>query len=157
MKPKTNLALDIAIFIVFLAVASPSLTGMTIHEWLALAFAAALIVHLLFHWKWMVAVIGKFYKKLFHQSRLNLIVDVAFFITMAATMLSGILISKSVLGTLGISLQVGHNWQTIHKLMANFSLILLGLHFGLHIKWIVSSLKRYLVSPVLRRVRRVRT
>ena len=68
---KTNLILDITIFTAFLVAANPSLTGNTIHEWLSLSFAAAIITHLLFHWKWLVKVTTGFFKKFFHQSRLN--------------------------------------------------------------------------------------
>ena len=96
-KTKTNLMLDLSIFVAFLAVATPKLTGMTIHEWLALAFGAAVLVHLLFHWDWIISVGKTFFKKLLHQSRLNFVVNVIFLVTMTATMLSGILISKNIL------------------------------------------------------------
>ena len=56
MSTKTNLTLDITIFTAFLAVANPTITGMTIHEWLALAFAAAIVTHLIFHWDWLVVI-----------------------------------------------------------------------------------------------------
>ena len=69
MSTKTNLILDITIFTAFFVIANPSLTGM---EWLALAFAAAIVTHLLFHWNWLVTVTKQFFKKLFHQSRLKL-------------------------------------------------------------------------------------
>ena len=156
MSSKTNLILDITIFTAFLAVANPSLTGMTVHEWLALAFAAAIVTHLLFHWSWLVSVTKHFFKKLFHQSRLNYLVDALFFISMTAAMLSGLLISKSVMSTLGIQLNASHGWESIHKLAADTSLIMLGLHFALHLKWVVTNLKRYLVSPVLRLFQRTR-
>ncbi len=156
MNAKTNLTLDIAIFAAFLAVANPSLTGMTIHEWLALAFATAIVVHLLFHWNWLVAVTKAFFSKLFHQSRLNYVVNALFFVAVTATMLSGILISKSVLPFLGIQVNAAHSWESIHKQAADISLILLGLHFALHFKWLVAQLKRYLVSPVLRLFKRPR-
>jgi hypothetical protein len=153
MSNKKNLVLDIIIFVAFLAVANPSLTGMTLHEWLALAFAAAIVTHLLFHWKWLVAVTRKFFHKLIHQSRLNYIVDALFFVAMTAAMFSGLLISKSILATLGIQLDVSRSWKTIHTLASDASLILLGLHFALHF----ANLKRYLVSPVIRVFRRSQT
>lgn len=156
MSAKTNLTLDITIFTAFLAVANPSLTGMTVHEWLALAFAAAIITHLLFHWNWLVTMTKQFFKKLFHQSRLNYVVDALFFISMTTAMLSGLLISKSVMSTLGIQLNASHGWESIHKLAADTSLIMLGLHFALHFKWVVANLKRYLVSPVVRLFQRPR-
>lgn len=156
MSAKTNLTLDFTIFTAFLAVVNPALTGMTIHEWLALAFAAAIVTHLLFHWKWLVAISKQFFKKLIHQSRLNYVVDALFFISMTAAMLSGLLISKSVMSTLGIHLNANHGWESIHRLAADTSLIMLGLHFALHFKWVVAHLKRYLVSPVLRLFQRPR-
>jgi len=156
MSNKRNLIIDVTIFVAFLAVANPALTGMTIHEWLALAFAAAIVVHLLVHWKWLVVLTQKFFHKLFHQSRLNYVVDMLFFITMTTTMFSGLLISKSIMSTLGIRLEVGRSWKTIHTLASDASLLFLGLHFALHFKWVVNSLKRYLVSPVIRVFQRTR-
>jgi len=153
---RRNLVLDFIIFAAFLAVANPSLTGMTIHEWLALAFAAAIVTHLLFHWKWLVKLTQKFFQKLFCQSRLNYVVDALFFITMTTTMFSGLLISKSILSTLGIHLNVSHSWERIHTLASDASLIFLGLHFALHFNWVVISLKRYIVSPVARFFQRAR-
>lgn len=92
----------------------------------------------------------QFFKKLFHRSRLNYLVDASFFIAMTTSLFSGLLISKSVMSTLGIQLNVSHGWESIHKLASDASLIMLGLHFALHFKWVVSNLKRYLVSPVAR-------
>ena len=150
MSNKTNLVLDATIFAAFLAVANPSLTGMTIHEWLALAFAAAIATHLLFHWKWLVTITKQFFKKFFHQSRLNYVVDALFFVAMTAAMFSGLMISKSIMATLGFQLEVSRSWKTIHTLASDISLLLLGLHFALHFKWVISSLKRYLILPVIR-------
>lgn len=151
VKTKTNLILDLSIFAAFLAVASPSLTGMTIHEWLALSLAAAVVAHMLFHWDWVINVSKSFFKKLFHQSRLNFIVNMFFLVTATAAMFSGLLISKSIMVTLGIQLNADHSWETLHKLTADWSLIALGLHFALHAKWLAFSLKRYLVSPAVKR------
>ena len=148
VKTKTNLILDIAIFTVFLVAANPHLTGNTIHEWLSLSFAAAIITHLLFHWDWLAKVTTEFFKKFFHQSRLNYVVDAIFFIAMTTTMLSGLMISKDIMSTLGIQLNVGNGWKNIHHVASDASMLLLGLHFALHWKWIVNSIKRYIVEPV---------
>ena len=153
-KTKTNLILDLSIFTAFLVVASPGLTGMTIHEWLALALAAAVLTHLLFHWEWIIKVGKAFFKKFFHQSRLNFVVNLAFFILMTTSMFSGLLISKSILSTLGINLNVDRSWETLHKLTSDWTLIALGLHFALHVKWLVFNLKRYLITPVTQRFQR---
>ena len=71
-------------------------------------------------------------------------------------MLSGLLISKSVMSTLGIHLNASPSWESIHRLAADTSLIMLGLHFALHFKWFITNLKRYLVFPVVRLFQRPR-
>ncbi|MEI7848867.1 MAG: hypothetical protein WCK35_23905 [Chloroflexota bacterium] len=48
---KTNLVLDLTIFTAFLVASNPRITGNSIHEWLGISFAAAIITHLLFHWQ----------------------------------------------------------------------------------------------------------
>jgi hypothetical protein len=149
MSTKTNLILDFTIFTAFLAIANPSLTGNTIHEWLGVSFAAAIITHLLFHWKWLVNVTVLFFKKLFHESRLNYVVDALFFIAMTAAIFSGLLISKDVLATLGIQLgDVSRSWRSIHTLSSDASVIVLGLHFAPHWKWVVTNVGRYIVNPI---------
>ncbi len=155
MSTKTNLLLDLAIFTAFLAVSNPHLTGNSIHEWLSLAFAVAIITHLLFHWRWLVKVTTNFFKRFFHQSRLNYIVDALFFIAMTGSIFSGVLISKAVLSTLGIQLgKISRSWKSIHTLTSDASLILLGIHFALHWKWVVTNTGRYIVTPIRRLFRR---
>lgn len=145
---KTNLILDLTIFAAFLVIASPKLTGNTIHEWLGVAFGAAIVTHLLFHWKWLVEVTTKFFKNFFNQSRLNYVVDLLFFLVMTAALLSGLMISKDVMSYLGIQLDASRSWKTIHNLASDASVILLGIHFALHWKWIVTNFGRYIVNPV---------
>lgn len=143
---KTNLYVDLGIFAAFLVVFEPALTGVTIHEWFSLAFAAAIVVHLLLHWNWIVSVTVKFFRKLWHTSRLNYVLNVLLLAAFVAIMLSGIMISRSVAPVLGLQLGEAREWRFIHSSAANFSLLLLGLHVALHWKWIVSALKRYVFS-----------
>ena len=145
---KTNLVLDITIFTAFLVIASPKLTSNSIHEWLSVAFGAAIVTHLLFHWKWLVEVTTKFFRNFFSQSRLNYVVDALFFVAMTAALLSGLMISKDVMSFFGIQLDVSRSWKTVHNLASDASVILLGVHSALHWKWIVTNVGRYIVSPV---------
>ena len=148
MSTKKKLILDLTMFGAFLAVSNPHLTGVSFHEWLGVSFIAAIITHLLFNWEWIVNVGKTFFKKLWHQSRLNFVVDTAFFIVMTGVLFSGLMISKSVLPTLGIQLNVGQSWRSIHFMLSDASVILLGLHFALHWKWVVTNISRYVVNPI---------
>jgi hypothetical protein len=148
MSTKTNLIIDTTIFAAFLAMTNPHLTGNTIHEWLGVSFAAAIITHLLLHWNWIVKVGKEFFRKFWHQSRLNFLVNTIFFIVMTGAMFSGLMISKDVMSTLGIQLNASHSWESIHKLTSDASIIVLGVHAALHWKWIVTNIRRYVVSPI---------
>jgi len=148
MSTKTNLIVDTTIFAAFLLMSNPHLTGNTLHEWLGVSSAAAIVIHLLLHWDWIVNVGRGFFKKFWHSSRLNFVVNALFFLAMTGSMFSGLLISKDVMSALGIQLDVSHSWKSIHTLMSDASLILLGIHVALHWKWIVTSIGRYVVSPI---------
>lgn len=146
---KTNLLFDFIVFLAFLVLATPDLTGMTIHEWLGVAFLAALVTHLLFHWQWIVTVTTSFFKKLWHSSRLNYVVNLAFLVLMTGALFSGLLISESVLAFFGIHIEPDTVWSGLHHTTSDASIVVLGLHLALHWKWIVTNTSRYIAQPVL--------
>jgi len=148
MNTKTKLNLDLVIFTAFLAVTNPHLTGNSIHEWLGVSLAAGIITHLLLNWKWIMDLTKTFFKKLWHKSRLNYVVNMLFFIAMTGSFFSGLLISKDVMSTLGLQLNVSGSWKLLHTLMSDASVMMLGVHVALHWKWILNSIGRYIVSPV---------
>jgi hypothetical protein len=148
MLTKKKLILDLTMLGAFLAVSNPHMTGISVHEWLGVSFVGAIITHLLFNWEWIINVGKAFFRKLWHQSRLNFVVDTVFFIVMTGVLFSGLMISKSVLPTLGIQLNAGQSWRSIHFMLSDASVILLGLHFALHWKWVVTHVGRYIVNPV---------
>ena len=148
MSTKTNLILDLSMLGAFLAVSNPHLTGITVHEWLAVSLAGAVITHLLFHWDWIMKIGREFFKKLWHQSRLNFVVNTFFFVAMIGAIFSGLMISQSVLSTLGIYLNVSQSWRSIHFLMSDISVIMLGVHFALHLKWVGTNINRYILNPI---------
>lgn len=148
---KTNLLLDTGIFAAFLVAMEPRFSGIAVHEWLSLALAATIIVHLLLHWKWITGVAAQFFKKLWHSSRLKFVVDTLLFVTFIAVMMSGILISRSALPALGIQLgQEDGAWRMLHRLSADASVLLVGLHFALNWGWVASTVKRLVADPLAR-------
>lgn len=148
MSNKLNLWLDLGVLVAFLAATTPALTGLPVHEWLSLALAAVLVFHIFLHWKWIVTVGAKYFKNLFHVSRLKFVVDALLFAAFTAVTMSGVLISRSVLPVLGITVQPGGAWRFVHTLSANASLVLVGLHFALNWGWVTGMFKRYLINPL---------
>lgn len=148
MKVKTNLLIDIAIFIALLVALEPGLTGIPIHEWFSLALLGAIVVHLLLHWDWIAGVLRRFFKRFWHASRLQFIVDILLFVAFTTVMLSGILISRAVLPALGLSATRDQIWRALHSLSADATLLLVGVHFALNWNWVVSAVRRVLLDPL---------
>ena len=148
MSTKSNLILDLSMFSIFLVVTNPHLTGRTVHEWLALSLAGTVLTHILVHWKWVVNVAKDFFKKLWHQSRLNFVVNTLFFATMLGSLISGLMISESVMPALGIQLTVDRSMRMVHSMFSNASMAVLAVHLVLHWKWITNSIGRYIMNPI---------
>jgi hypothetical protein len=152
---KINLLLDIGIGVAFVIEEDIHWTGIFNHQMLGLAFGAALIVHLVLHWKWVVTITRKFFKNFYHTSRVRYVLNVAIFVDMLIATISGILISRNLL-SIPMSLQAFLVWGRLHFITSEFALILIGLHVIIHWKWILVTIRRYLF-PWLRLPVRIST
>lgn len=141
-RTMVNLAVDIGIFVAFLAATAPRLTGLAIHEWLSLAFGAAILTHLLLHWSWIVGVTRRFFGKVAWSARLNYVLNTLLFIAMTTVIVTGILISEVALPFIGISLERDRLWGSLHRLASDATVLLIGLHVALHWRWIVNATRR---------------
>ena len=66
---RINLLVDGTIFIGFLVAMAPRFSGLAVHEWLGIAFAAAIVTHLLLHWDWIVSVTARIFNKALQQKQ----------------------------------------------------------------------------------------
>ncbi len=140
-RNKLNLFLDLTIALVFVVEMEEHFTGLRIHELLGLAFGAGILVHLTLHWRWIVNITLRFFHKVFHESRLNYILNLALFADMLVVIVTGVLISR----TLGLNFGgESRQLEQLHILSSQLSLIIVGLHVGLHWKWILAHSKKYL-------------
>lgn len=150
VQTKTKLWLDIIIFVAFLVTMDPRSSGIAIHEWLSLAMLAALTLHLLLSWDWIINISQRFMGKLGTQNRINYILNWLLFIDGTLLIVSGVMISEVAMPFLGIRLPEGFAWRRLHDMSANLGLLMLGLHTALHWSWIVNTFSRYLVQPAAR-------
>jgi len=102
----------------------------------------------LFHWDWVLSVGKTFFNKLIHESRFNYLVDALLLLAYVVVFISGLLISRNVMQTLGIRLPASPAWREFHSLSANLALVITGLHFAMHWKWFVNAMQRYILSPI---------
>jgi hypothetical protein len=149
-----DLMVDGLIFFGFLLATDPRGTGQAVHEWLGIAFAAGVVVHLLLHWKWITNVVRRFFSKLPGQVRINSLLNILLFIDATLVVFSGLMISKVVLGTFGITANHDSVWRWLHTFSTDGALFIVGLHIALHWKWVVNTLKRTIWQPLRGRQRR---
>lgn len=150
MKTLRNFLIDVVILTAFLISAEPHITGQTIHEWLGLGLFVTLMAHLLIHWRWLVNASKNFIRKLPLMTRINSIVDLLIFIGFVVLTLSGVMISKSVLPALGISVPHSGSWKQIHSLVTYLSVFLVAIHFALHWSWLMGAIRRFVANPIKR-------
>lgn len=143
---KLNLYLDLVLVVGFLITMEEKLTGQTLHEWLGIALGASLVVHLLLHWNWIVVVTQRFFRKIPRPTRLNYTLNTAFFAAFTLIIFSGLMISESVTGILGLTGSQDPFWKMLHFTASNTVLVLVGLHIALHWQWVVNAFKRYVFS-----------
>jgi fucose 4-O-acetylase-like acetyltransferase len=181
-KTKTNFWLDIVIFTAFLATAITGLllwlvipggrgsgnliflgltrhTWVDLHNWAGLAMLIGAVVHLILHWKWLICVAERFFKKLARQARLNFSLDSLLFVAFFLVSLSG-LVSWLILPSggyrggrnpfynatlLGLS---RHDWNNLHLWAGLAMIAILTVHLALHWRWIVCTAHRYAQATV---------
>jgi hypothetical protein len=149
-----NLLLDTLIFGAFLVATAPRFTGIAIHEWLSIAFGAAIVTHLLLHWQWIVAVTRRFFSHAQWRARVNYILNTLFFVDVTLILFTGLMISEVALPLLGVRATPDRTWRLLHSLASDAGVFILGLHVALHWQWIVNALKRHVITPLFRPRRR---
>ncbi len=145
---KVNLIVDGTIFAGFLVATAPHFTGLPIHEWLGIAFGAAIITHLLLHWSWLVATTRRIFTTAPRQARINYVLNTLLFVDITLLVFTGLMISKIALPQLGVTLSPGILWRAVHTLTADAAVFIVGLHVALHWSWIAKSVSRYVVTPI---------
>ena len=138
----TNLAVDIVIFLIFLVVEAPKFSGLPAHEWLGIAIGAGVLTHVLLHWQWIIEISRRLFGKVQWSARINYILNILLFIAIITVIFSGLMISKTVMPLLGVTLAENRMWRSVHTATANIFIGLVGLHVALHWQWIVNLFRR---------------
>lgn len=137
-----NFFLDLIIFVAFLVATAPRFSGLAIHEWLGIAFGAAIVTHLLLHWSWIVQITRRFFGKVAWSARVNYALNALLFIAMTVVIVTGLLISEVALPLFGIRLEGDRLWLQLHRQATDLTVLITGLHVALHWRWIVNTTRR---------------
>jgi hypothetical protein len=135
--------LDVVILVSYIVAYSYGFTGDAIHEWLGLALGLVLLVHLTLHWDWVVRTTRKLFGRRGHD-RVIWLVNLALLFGMTLCIVSGIVISRVALSSLGFFLTSNLFWDRLHLLTAEITLGLVPVHAALRWRWIVGVGRRVL-------------
>ena len=135
-------SLDVILLLAVAVLQEPRRTSISGHEWLGIAFAALLALHILLNWRWIVATLGRIRSTEPRRSRINASLNGALFVVMVITVLSGIAISEVLLPLVGLARSDHFAWMKIHSFFAGTALAIVGLHVALNWDWIAGMLRK---------------
>jgi hypothetical protein len=117
------------------------LGGQPFHEIAGLVFAVMYFTHILLNWKWVVNTTRKIFdKKLKWNLRGSYALNLLLLICMTFVIISGILISKVVFPNIQVTNQMW--FHVTHISVSYLTLVLVGVHVGLHWQWVVNVWKK---------------
>ena len=117
--------------------------GETVHEWLGVGMFALFVLHHILNRKWSGAVLrGRYTPYRVLQTVLVALV----LLSMCGSMISGILLSRTVFSFLG-SRSGQMTARTVHMLSAYWGFVFMSLHLGLHWGGIISMARKLTKKP----------
>ena len=119
------------------------------HEWLGIAIAVGLVVHLVQHTNWIVTTTRRIFSATSWRNRLNYLMMGALFLAFVAVIASGLIISEVALPWIGITTNPASFWVWLHLASVSAVLWLTALHVALNWKWIATTARRYVVKPLV--------
>jgi len=128
--------------IAFLLLMDPrSFYGLVFHEWAGLIIGLFFILHKILDWGWIKKVTVSFFRNTTWRARLNYFLDVILLAGLVLMILSGIAIARTIdfdwLNLGGSSMF----WRVMHTSSSLISLVLFGIHLGLHWNWVLQRFK----------------
>lgn len=129
MKRRFKVILDIVMLLTVLTLFSKQLFGMQYHEIAGIILLVLMIVHIAVNLK-IASAMGKSFARLPAAVKIGFIADILLILCFIAIGVSGILISHTILTSISSDNVL---FKQIHMFVGGLSVILLGVHLGLHI------------------------
>ncbi len=133
---------DLGLFVAWMLAAIPGLTGVPLHEWIAVGIVLVLLTHVVMHWNWVVRQLRRL--RVRAQNQVNRLLDLAMWGLATTVMLSGFVISESVLPAIGLQIDQTTMWMRVHSLASALLLFVLAFHLLSHGGWILTQTKALL-------------
>ncbi|WP_170932597.1 DUF4405 domain-containing protein [Desulfosporosinus sp. FKB] len=135
-----KLLIDALLSVIFVLLFNTHVIALPFHEVCGIGIGFGILVHILLNLQWVRKVsLRLFDSKLPIKTRLGYVLNLFLLIAFALIIVSGILISK----VLFPNLRVGNEglFRTLHVSVSYLTLVLIGIHIGLHWKWVMGFFK----------------
>jgi len=135
-----RLVLTILLMAAYLLLMDPrAFYGLVFHEWAGLIISLFVVLHLGLDWKFVTAVTARFVGRLPGKTRLNYVLDVALLIGVLLVIWSGLPIARVIdFSWMGFERESMRFWRTLHTSASMIVLLLIGVHLGLHWRWVLA-------------------
>ena len=145
MKPRAvfKIIVDIAMTVALMLLMTYELIGQSTHEWIGMGMFVLFLLHHVLNRKWSSGLTkGRWTPLRVWQTLLVLWV----LITMLGSMVSGIVLSRSVFAFLPI--RSGQSWaRTLHLICAYWGFVGMSLHLGLHWSMMMGMAQKHFGKP----------
>ena len=141
MSRRAVFTVDAILLALYLLLLAPRLTGLAWHEWIGLAMAAPILVHVLASWRWIRTTAGRLLVKATPRARINAALNTALFVMIVIEISSGVAISRVAMPRLGVATIDDRSWRALHNLTLNWLLLAAGLHLAMNWAWVVATLE----------------
>ena len=150
-KNIVKMILDIVMVVILALLYNSHVASMSFHEIAGLGLFGLFVIHCLLNIKWITAISKRFFSKsLSLKVRIGYIVNLLLLVTFIFEIISGIQTSQ----VLFPADSHGSIWRGIHHFCGAVSIILIGVHLGLHWSFITGMVKKAIriKSAVIRKV-----
>jgi hypothetical protein len=138
-KNVIKMILDIIMIVILAMLYNSHVADLSFHEIAGLGIFGLFIIHCLLNVKWITGISKRFFSKsLAPKVRIGYIVNLLLAVTFIFIIISGICTSQ----VLFPSNSHGSVWRGIHHFCAAISIILVGIHVGLHWSFISGMVKK---------------
>jgi len=144
LRNRLSLWLDSSLFIAVCVLMVTDVTGIPIHEWLGIALIPALLLHLLLQWPWIATRTRRLPAPRTGRTRVNYGINLVLFLSMVATIQSGLAISRVAMRSVFSGWLGDRRWGQVHGWASSVLLLMVGLHVALNWDWILAVVRKRL-------------
>jgi len=144
LRNRLSLWLDSSLFIAVCVLMVTDFTGIPIHEWLGIALIPALLLHLLLQWPWIATRTRRLPAPRTGRTRVNYGINLVLFLSMVATIQSGLAISRVAMRSVFSGWLGDRRWGQVHGWASSVLLLMVGLHVALNWDWILAVVRKRL-------------